>query len=332
MARRVYLHIGLPKTGTTFLQTTMWHNRRQLEAAGLPLPRFEADGPLPCLPGGAGHSAPRARAATPTPGTGSLRARSPGTARDWSATSSSAWPRAGPAQSRGARPRARRGPPRRHGARLPAPVPCRVAGGAQDELRPVLRRVHESGASPRELPRRRGAGRSQDIPAVLEPLGRDRARQRIHVVTVPPPDAPRSLLWTRWCQVLGLDDSTFDLDVHYANESLGAAQAALLQRVKPHLTGALKTGTVRHRWVRRYFGHEVLVPQGAPASGRAPTTPPRCVSCPRRPPRRWPSGGYDVTGDVADLVPAAAARRTGRTRTTCRRARCWTWRRRPSTG
>jgi len=29
MARRVFLHIGLPKTGTTFIQTAMWLNRER---------------------------------------------------------------------------------------------------------------------------------------------------------------------------------------------------------------------------------------------------------------------------------------------------------------
>ena len=128
---------------------------------------------------------------------------------------------------------------------------------------------------------------------------------RVHVITVPPPDAPRSLLWTRWCQVLGIDDSTFDHDVHYANESLGAAQAALLHRVKPHLTGDLNTGTVRHRWVRRYFGHEVLVPQGG--ARFAPRIPhaAQLRQLSEEAAAAIVTGGYDVTGDVADLVPAA---------------------------
>ena len=38
MARRIYLHIGLPKTGTTFLQTTMWHNRKTLQKRGFLYP------------------------------------------------------------------------------------------------------------------------------------------------------------------------------------------------------------------------------------------------------------------------------------------------------
>src|SRR5580693_2443183 len=35
---RVFVHIGEPKTGTTFLQQVMWGNRRELAARGLALP------------------------------------------------------------------------------------------------------------------------------------------------------------------------------------------------------------------------------------------------------------------------------------------------------
>ena len=38
MARRVFVHIGLPKAGSTFLQTTMWQNRRPLRAQGFLYP------------------------------------------------------------------------------------------------------------------------------------------------------------------------------------------------------------------------------------------------------------------------------------------------------
>ena len=38
MARRVFVHIGLPKTGTSYLQAIAWPGRSQLRAAGLLLP------------------------------------------------------------------------------------------------------------------------------------------------------------------------------------------------------------------------------------------------------------------------------------------------------
>ena len=38
MAQRVYLHVGLPKTGTTYVQTVLWHNREALAEQGLVYP------------------------------------------------------------------------------------------------------------------------------------------------------------------------------------------------------------------------------------------------------------------------------------------------------
>ncbi|MGH3476076.1 MAG: hypothetical protein ACRDQD_04475, partial [Nocardioidaceae bacterium] len=38
MAKRVFLHIGAPKSGTTFLQTVLWNNRAQLDSADVLLP------------------------------------------------------------------------------------------------------------------------------------------------------------------------------------------------------------------------------------------------------------------------------------------------------
>src|SRR3954447_3567604 len=38
MARRVFFHIGLPKTGTTYLQTLMWNNHQELKRQGVLLP------------------------------------------------------------------------------------------------------------------------------------------------------------------------------------------------------------------------------------------------------------------------------------------------------
>ncbi len=38
MARRVFLHVGLPKTGTTYLQTLLWDNRDELLRQGVLLP------------------------------------------------------------------------------------------------------------------------------------------------------------------------------------------------------------------------------------------------------------------------------------------------------
>ena len=43
MARRVFLHIGTPKSGTTYLQSLWWQHRDALAERGLLLPGGSAD-------------------------------------------------------------------------------------------------------------------------------------------------------------------------------------------------------------------------------------------------------------------------------------------------
>jgi hypothetical protein len=311
LAQRVYLHIGLPKTGTTFLQTTMWHNRAQLEQQGFLYPgnrRMDH------------YFASQVVRGTPPEKLGSA-------ADAWDRLRSelAAWPGTGLvsheffclATRRAAHRAVRDLQPaevhlvltvRDYQRQFPAVWQEALKMNSDLSFDEFMESVLTLPAARRRARRRSVGGgwgwRSQDIPAVLERWGGTVPASRIHVVTVPPPDAPRSLLWTRWCQMLGLDDSTFDHDVHYANESLGAAQAALLQRVKPHLTGELNTGTVRHRWVRRYFGHEVLVPQGGARFAPRTHHAARLRELSKEAAEAVATGGYDVTGAVADLVPA----------------------------
>ena len=40
MARTVFFHVGLPKTGTTYLQTILWNNAGELRRQGILLPGF----------------------------------------------------------------------------------------------------------------------------------------------------------------------------------------------------------------------------------------------------------------------------------------------------
>src|SRR5262245_6145383 len=43
MARRLFLHVGTPKSGTTYLQTVLWANKRAMKKQGvlLPLQKFQ---------------------------------------------------------------------------------------------------------------------------------------------------------------------------------------------------------------------------------------------------------------------------------------------------
>ena len=142
MADRVFLHVGVPKSGTTYLQTTMWHNRPALRAQGVLYPGRRRMDHFHACQDLRGKRGPR-----------------PGGAWDRLRDELSDWPGTGlvtheffamataeQAQRAVARPGARGGPRGPDRARLRPPVPRRVAGGAEDELDPLPRRVHDGGA------------------------------------------------------------------------------------------------------------------------------------------------------------------------------------------
>jgi hypothetical protein len=301
MARRVFLHVGLPKTGTTFLQTTMWHNRRRLRRQGFLYPgrkrmdHYHASMAVRGVPAGRlGEDA----------GAWDLLV---GALADWAGDGLVSHEFFSMAT----------GPQARAAVAALAPAEVHVVVTARDYVRQfpavwqeALKMNSDLGFDEfmeRALAHQlKGAWgwRSQDIPAVLARWGKAVDRSRIHLVTVPAPGGPRDLLWQRWCEVLGIDDTGFDRELTFANESLGAPQAALLHRVKPRLTGVLNEGPVRHRWVRGYFGHEVLVPQAGPKPVPRAHDAERLRKLAVEAVAEIERGGYAVTGDLQELVPA----------------------------
>lgn len=301
MARRVYFHVGLPKTGTTFLQTAMWHNRSELKAQGFLYPGTKRMDHY--------HASQAVRGSRST-----LRGEN-GTAWDRIVRELSDWDGVGlisheffsmatASQARAA-------------VEALGTAEVHVVVTARDYVRQfpavwqeALKMNSELSldefmekAFAREL---RGAWswNSQDLPEVLERWSGAVTPDRVHVITVPPPGAPRPVLWQRWCEVLGVDDSTFDMNLTFGNESLGVAQAALLHRIKPHLQDSFRDGASRHRWVRQYFGHEVLVPQKGERYGLRAEDADTLRGLSKTAADTIERAGYAVTGDVADLVPA----------------------------
>ena len=304
VARRVYLHIGLPKTGTTFLQTTMWANRGSLREQGVLYPgtdRFDHF-----------HAFQQLR------GAGPRRGGAHDGAWDVLAGQINAWEGVGlisheffcmatPDQAQRAVADLR-----------PAEVHVVVTARAYALQFPAIwqeaLKMNYDGGFDQFMEesfagKRHGAWgwASQDIPAILRSWSTAVPPEHIHVVTVPPPGGPRGLLWERWRETLEIDDTGFDLDVSYPNESLGAAQAALLRRVKPHLSGPLLDGPTRHRWVRRYLGHEVLVPQGGERFAPSPEHTKELQARAREAVAAIERGGYHVVGDLTDLEAESPA-------------------------
>lgn len=297
MAERVVFHVGVPKAGTTFVQTIMWHNRELLRREQ----RF-------LYPGTDRMNHFHAAQALRHPEGASAGAwdRMVGWVREWPGTvlvSHEFFSMVSHEQAQ------------RAVADL-APAEVTVVVTARDYVRQFPAMWQEflkirtddklddyvEKALAREVS---GAWSwdSQELPVVLDRWASAVGDDRVHLVTLPPAGAPRHLLWERWLQVSGVDDSRMDTDVSFGNESLGAPQAALLRAISPHLAEPLTHPPVRHRWVRQYFGHEVLVPQKGPRFGLRPEHAAQLRSLGIEAVEQIGARGYHVAGDLADLVP-----------------------------
>lgn len=301
MAQRVFFHVGAPKTGTTFLQTVVWHNRDELRRHGLLYPGHSHRDHL--------HASQVVRGrqrALGRPDHADSWDRIVGELAEWPADgliSHEFFGMASSAQAR--RALARLAPAEVHVIVTARDYARQFAADWQESLKMncdlSLDEFVEQGLR-HELPRPWGWN-SHDVVATLERWGGSLPRDRVHVITVPRSGAPRDLLWRRWCAVLGLDPDAYDLDVAFANESLGAAQAALLQRVKPRLSGPLVEGPEKHRWVRAYFAHDVLLAQGGERFSLRAHHFARLQQAAEEAVSEIEKAGYDVEGDLTELVP-----------------------------
>ena len=107
--------------------------------------------------------------------------------------------------------------------------------------------------------------RRQDIAEIARRWGGSLPPGHIHIVTVPPPGAPKRLLLERFCSVIGVDPDLLDTDVASTNPSLNAPQAELLRRVNDALGDRLPDRVAGyHRLVNGYFAMQVLALQSGP--------------------------------------------------------------------
>jgi hypothetical protein len=152
----------------------------------------------------------------------------------------------------------------------------------------------------------RGFWRNQDLADVLARWGEQLPPEQVHVVTVPGQDAGRDELARRYCGVLGVDAARLELDQARSNSSLGFTQAELLRRVNLALGDRLARPRLGYARVARwYLTEKFLLPQG----GQPPLLPQSAEAWCRTLSQEWIDGireaGYAVSGDLADLLPDA---------------------------
>ena len=298
MASTVFFHVGLPKTGTTYLQTLLWNNEAELRRQGVLLPGESVREHL--WASGVVREDPRLDRRGPlAPGAWD---RLVADINAWSGTAIVSHEFFAAASA----DQAVRAMERLQGAEV------HVVVTARDTLSLVTARWQEfvkngSTVGIDDYPVREDTSPEQewdwgtlDLADVLRRWGASLPCERVHVLTLPKPVTPRDELWVRFARLVGVDHTTCDPSESVQNESLGVVEVELLRRVNAELvdfTSAIDRGN----WIRGYLAQGKLVP--------------------RRGDKFWPSAariqelrdrgdravdfvvaqGYDVIGDVEDL-------------------------------
>jgi hypothetical protein len=236
----VFLHIGEPKTGTTFLQHVMWRNRGELAAQGVVLPghhpqdHYRASQDLRGIPKLASDPAGS------WTGEWEILARQARQAPRVAVISHELFSAADAQQAEQA---VRSLEPaevhvvltvRDMATLLPAEwqetVKHRNARGWEDWLGDVIDR--ESYSADR---RQWWFWRVHDTQAILGIWARYVPPRRVHVITVPPPGSDSGLLWRRFAALLDVDPASVDTTRARQNSSLGLPEIEFLRRLNQAL-------------------------------------------------------------------------------------------------
>jgi hypothetical protein len=233
----VYVHVGPPKTGTTYLQDVLWRNQRTLAGCGVVVPgrqidHFHAALDLRGIAFG-GHDNPEVPGAWDR-----LVSRALGATGGRVVLSHEVFAGARPEEI--ARAVSDLSPAAVHvvyavrdlGRQLPAVWQEGLKNRKTIRYEAFLRRTLQP-----EVSIERGFWRAQHAVAVLARWREHLPVERIHVVTLPPAGAAASgdVLWRRFCDALGIDGAGVDLDVARSNASLSPTQCELLRRLNAAL-------------------------------------------------------------------------------------------------
>jgi hypothetical protein len=306
MTRVVYLHIGAPKTGTTYLQDRLSLNARTLAANGVHFPTGSV---------------------LVSPALFQFRAALDLLGQDWGGA---------PGHARGAWDTLIRKARRRSGTvvishEILAPAtPGQVARAMRDLAGAEIHVVYTARDLSRVLPAawqesikqgrrwsykrfltryekgRTFSGKAYDVPSVLGTWGAGLPPERVHVVTVPRAggrDQHGDVLWLRMCEALGIDPDWAPLDSDRANRSLGIEETQLIRLLNRRLSRSAPSEDDYPALIR-----EVLA-QGELARRRsaAVTLPPDRFAWAEQETERWiewiQGSGVHVIGDLDDLRP-----------------------------
>jgi hypothetical protein len=309
---RVFLHVGEPKTGTTFLQQVMWRNRPELAARGVVLPGHHPQDhyrasqdlrgiqKLPSDPAGSwtGEWEILARQARQAPGTAVISHEL------FAAVNAEQADRAV----------ATLAPAEVHivltvrdmGTLLPAEwqetVKHRNARGWEDWLNAV---IDTESVDPAR--RQWWFWRVHDTLAILDIWSRRVPPERVHVIITPPREAASGLLWERFAGLLGIDPGSVDVSRARPNSSLGLPEIEFLRRLNEVLPPEIPDWF--YMWnVKEAVAHRALAAR--PREGRLLLPAAREAWAAEQADKLVAGllgSGYDLIGEPAELLPRPGA-------------------------
>ena len=308
---RVYLHVGEPKTGTTFLQRALWSNRASLAAQGVLLPGYEwrdhnrasrdlrgavreASDPSDPWTGdwdvlvGQALLAPKTAvisdevlaACTPEQADRAVRSLFQAevhivlTVRDLATLLPAEWQET---------------------------VKTRGTAGWDEWLSGVI--DLQSAAADRRQWR---FWTFHDTLAILDMWSQHLPPEQVHVITVPQ-QGPASTLWVRFASVVGIDPGGIDLTEAHANPSLGLAEAEFLRRLNETLPEEMPYWFYTRK-IKRILAQDVLAARARQARLAVPASREAWV--------REQSeiliaslrdSKFHIAGDLGELLPQPAA-------------------------
>jgi hypothetical protein len=302
------MHIGEPKTGTTFLQQVLWRNRTELAAQGLTLPGHHPQDHYRATQDLRGIAKLPSDPAGSWSGEWEILAREARQAERIAVISHELFSAADEEQA-----------DRAVNSLLPADVHIvltvrdmatllpaewqetvkhRNTRAWPDWLSDVIDR--ESTAADR---RRWWFWRVHDTMAILDMWSRLLPAGNVHVIITPPAGAPAGELWRRFASIAGIDPDGADLSRARPNSSLGTAETEFLRRLNAVLSDEVpdwfymwnvKEAVAHQAFAAREARERLVLPidrePWAKEQGKALAD-------------ALSGSGYHVVGDLSELIP-----------------------------
>ncbi|GAB6983942.1 hypothetical protein [Nocardioides pyridinolyticus] len=313
MVDRVFVHIGLPKTATSYLQTIIWSNRDRLRERGVVVPGAERRDHLwssrTVREQTSHRRAPEHQQQAWTRVRAEL-ASSPGTglvSHEFFAAASAEQARAmvealAPAEVHLV-------------VTAREPLGLFTASWQESLKNGATTPMPEYGRTVSAKPTDIWNWRTLDLRLVLERWTRAVPAARVHVLVLDP-GAPREDVWERFAAIVGFPTEGIDLSGSFPNTSMGVAEAETLRRVNGQLTGFGKAFD-KGVYLRTYLADERLVPRGGERFWPEPDQVEDCRRRGEEAVAHLAAGEYDVVGDVEHLrVPAELEERRSTTSVT----------------